>query len=203
MCELDARLSRDGVAVVIHDEDVARTTEGRGEVADLSLAELKRLKIRGTPAAGAPGESVPTLEEVFELSHGRCGLNVELKCRGAEREVCRLIARWEAWDASMVSSFDWQALREVRGIDPRVRIGLLAEHRPARLLGAASEMSAFAINPKFDLVDAGLCARAHRNGLVVYAWTVDEALTMRRLIEVGVDGIMTNCPERLAALLKR
>lgn len=203
LCELDVRLSRDGAAVVIHDEDVARTTEGRGKVADLSLAELKRLPIRGEPAAAAAGETVPTLEEVFELSHGRCGLNVELKCRGAEREVCRLIARWDELGASMVSSFDWQALREVRRIDPRVRIGLLAERRPDRLVEAAREMGAFAINPKFDLAEAALCVLAHQHGLQVYVWTVDGDAAMRRLIENGADGIMTNYPERLAALLSR
>jgi glycerophosphoryl diester phosphodiesterase len=81
-----------------------------------------------------------------------------------------------------------------------LRLALLGEKASAALLDAAAAMHAFAIAPRFDIADAALCAEAHRRGLAVYVWTVDDAATMGRLIAAGVDGIMTNNPKRLREL---
>jgi glycerophosphoryl diester phosphodiesterase len=201
MCELDVMLTRDGGAVVIHDETLERTTNGQGRVADATLAEIKRLEASGQFGAQFAGERVPTLDEVFALTHGRCALNVELKCAGAERIACELIRKYDELNTSMLSSFDWDALRRARAIEPGVRIGLLAEEKPQELLEAAAEMRAYAINAHHKLASADLCAQAHRRGLKVYVWTVDDPNQMQAKIEAGVDGIMTNYPERLAALV--
>ncbi len=201
MCELDVHLTRDRVPVVIHDEKLERTTSGQGMVGDLTLAEIKALVAAGK-FREFQNERVPTLEEVLALVHGRCGLNVEIKCRGAERAVCDLIRRHDEVTSSMVSSFEWDTLAAVRGIDSEIRLGLLAEEDPQRLLEAAVAMQAFAINPRFDLVDRELCRQAHERGLQVLVWTVDAPDAMRALIGNGVDGIMTNYPDRLAALIR-
>ena len=81
--------------------------------------------------------------------------------------------------------------------EPGLRLAPLGEKAPAALLEAASAMHAYAIAPRFDIADAELCAEAHRRGLAVYVWTVDDVSTMRRLKVAGVDAIMTNRPERL------
>lgn len=201
LCELDVHLTRDRVPVVIHDEKLERTTSGQGMVGDLTLAEIKSLVAAGK-FPEFRNERVPTLEEVLALLHGRCGLNVEIKCRGAERAVCDLIRRHDEVTSSMVSSFEWDTLAAVRGIDPEIRLGLLAEEDPQRLLEAAAGMRAFAINPRFDLADRELCRQAHERGLKVLVWTVDAPEAMRALIGNGVDGIMTNYPDRLAALIR-
>src|SRR5262249_51516845 len=91
MCELDVQLTRDGALVVIHDDTVNRTTDGKGAVADLTLDEIRKLDAGARFAGGARGERIPTLEEVFSATRGRCGLNVELKVAGAERKVAQLI----------------------------------------------------------------------------------------------------------------
>lgn len=200
MCELDVHLTIDGTVVVIHDETVERTTDGRGVVRSMTLEELKRLDAGIRFGGEFAGERIPTLEEAMTLAEGRCGLNIEIKSAGVERKVCELIVGRRALATAMISSFDWDALAVVRHFQPRVRVGLLASQWPARLVGAAFELKAESINPRSDIVTEDLCIAAHERNLSVYTWTVDEPAEMRRLIAFGVDGIMTNYPERLREL---
>lgn len=194
MCELDVQLSRDGAVVVIHDDTVDRTTNGRGAVSGLTLAELKALD------AGR-GERIPTLEEVFGATAGRCALNVELKIAGVERQVAEIMRKYDATETSMVSSFDWGALEAMRAVAPEIRAGVLAEKKPDRMLEAAARLHAYAVNPRFDLATPDLCIAAHARGFKVLVWTVDQPEQMRALIEAGVDGIMTNYPDRMRSVL--
>ncbi|HUY28390.1 MAG TPA: glycerophosphodiester phosphodiesterase family protein [Candidatus Binataceae bacterium] len=194
LCELDVQLSRDGAVVVIHDATVDRTTNGRGAVADLTLAELQRLD------AGR-GERIPTLEEVFAATAGRCGLDVELKIAGLEPQVAAIMRKWNAAETSMVSSFDWRALEAMRTAAPEIRLGVLAEKNPARMLEAAERMHAYAVNPRFDLASREFCADAHARGFKVLVWTVDAPEAMGILIAAGVDGVVTNYPERMRTVL--
>jgi glycerophosphoryl diester phosphodiesterase len=202
MCELDVRLARDGTPVVLHDATVDRTTDGRGAVDAMSLQELKRLDAGVKFGAEFAGERVPTLAEVFQLTasaKGRWGaFNLELKAPGTEDAVCDLIRAYDALNSTIVSSFDWAALSRVRRRAPEIRIGLLASTQPAQLLTAAMEMGANGINPRFDIVDQDLCRAAHMHTIQVYVWTVDAIEIMSELAAKGVDGIMTNYPERLA-----
>jgi glycerophosphoryl diester phosphodiesterase len=229
VCELDVQLTRDGAVVVMHDETVDRTTDGRGAVCAMTLDELRRLNAGVRFGHEFKGERIPTLAEVFALTDGRCGLNIEIKAAnttsariesvgpgkdGAEAFgvttasgesaicglVCEQIVAHRAFATTIVSSFDWAALAIVRHLEPRVRIGLLSSKWPVRLMGAAFEMRADAINPRSDIVTEDLCIAAHQRNLSVYAWTVDEPAEMRQLIACGVDGIMTNYPERLREL---
>jgi glycerophosphoryl diester phosphodiesterase len=147
------------------------------------------------------GERVPTLDEVFETTAGRCALNVELKEAGFEREVAAIMRKWNAAGESMVSSFDWRALETMRTVDPEIKIGVLAERRAGRLIDAATRMRAYSVNPRYDMVTREFCERAHANALIVLTWTVDVPEMMRHLIDAGVDGIMTNFPERMRAVL--
>ena len=201
MCELDVHMTRDGTLTVIHDDTVDRTTDGKGAVAAMTLEEIKRLDAGVNFGAQFRGERVPTLEEVFTFVDGRCGLNVELKAAGIEYKVCEVIRAHSATATALVSSFDWDALARIRYVAPDIRVGLLASEWPARLLGAATEIGADAINPGFEMVTEDLCIAAHYRAINVYTWTVDDPAVMRRLVAYGVDGIMTNFPERLAGLM--
>lgn len=194
MCELDVQITRDGAVVVIHDDTVDRTTNGHGKVAEMTLAEIKRLD------AGS-GERIPTLDEVLAATAGRCALNIELKEAGCETEVLAAMRKWNALGGSMVSSFDWSALEMLRKLDPAVRIGVLAEKDSPAMLERAVRLNAVAVNPRYDLVTPDLCAVAHARGLMVLAWTVDVPEMMRMLVGYGVDGIMTNYPGRLRDVL--
>jgi len=198
MCELDVQLSRDGAIVVIHDETVERTTDGKGEVAELTLEELKRLDAGAKFKGGAvKGERIPTLDEVFSATSGKCGLNIELKAGGLEHQVAQIMQARNALADSIVSSFDWEYLKNIQQLHFNIRIGLLAEEKPVDLMMNAVAMRAHSINPRWDMVTSDLCKAAHERGLKVYTWTVDADARMRALIACGVDGIMTNYSERL------
>ncbi len=196
MCELDVQATRDGAVVVIHDETVDRTTDGHGAVADLSLAEIQGLDA-SFKFPSFRGERVPTLEDVMKTARGKLGLNIEIKEGAVELKVCELMRSFDALNTSIVSSFEWKALEKVRALDSSVRVGLLAEQNRNALIEAASAMHAYAVNPRFDLVDAAFCDAAHARSLKVLVWTVDAPEAMRILIAAGVDGIMTNYPGRL------
>ncbi len=203
MCELDVQLTRDGAVVVIHDDTVERTTDGKGEVAKLTLEELKRLDAGAKFKAGAiRGERIPTLDEVFYVTAGKCGLNIELKAGGVENLVAQIMQARNAFGDSVVSSFDWDYLKKIQQLHFNIRVGLLAEEKPVDLMMNAVAMRAYSINPRWDMVTADLCKAAHERGLMVYTWTVDADARMRALIECGVDGIMTNYPERLRTVIK-
>ncbi|MDO8432712.1 MAG: glycerophosphodiester phosphodiesterase family protein [Candidatus Binatus sp.] len=202
MCELDVQLTRDRKVVVIHDDTVERTTEGRGAVAAMTLDELQRLDAGARFQEGAHrGERIPTLDEVFDVTAGRCGLNIELKAGGVEAQVAQIMNARNAFADSIVSSFEWDSLKNIQQINFKIRIGLLAEEKPVELIAAAIAMRAYAINPRWDMVNADLCEAAHTRGLKVFTWTVDSDSRMRALIASGVDGIMTNYPERLRQVL--
>ncbi len=201
MCELDVQSTRDGAVIVLHDETVDRTTDGHGAVADLTLADIKCLDAGAKFNPAFRGQRIPTLDEVFQAVRGRLGLNIEIKEGAVERQVCELMRSNHALGSSMVSSFEWKALEQVKLIDPEVRIGLLAEKNRDHLLEAASAMHAYSVNPRFDMIDADFCARAHSLGLKVLVWTVDVPQAMQILIAAGVDGIMTNYPARLRDVL--
>jgi glycerophosphoryl diester phosphodiesterase len=201
MCELDVQSTRDGAVVVLHDETVDRTTDGHGAVADLTLADIKRLDAGAKFNPAFRGERIPTLEEVFRAVQGKLALNIEIKEGAVEQQVCDMMRSNHALASSMVSSFEWKALEKVRAIDPEVRIALLAEKDRDRLLDAALAMHAYSVNPRFDMIDADFCARAHSLGLKMLVWTVDVPQAMQILIAAGVDGIMTNYPARLRDVL--
>jgi glycerophosphoryl diester phosphodiesterase len=194
MCELDAQLTKDGEVVVIHDKTVDRTTNGSGVVAQMTLAEIQRLD------AGR-GERVPTLDEVFAATAGKCSLNIELKDGRVEAEVAKLLRKWNAVDSSVVSSFDLDSLKIIHEIDPAVRVCVLGEENPVALFDAAAKLRAYAVNPRFDLARPDFCEKAHASGFQVLVWTVDEPDLMSLLIENGVDGIMTNYPAKLRDLI--
>lgn len=201
MCELDVQVARDGVLVVIHDETVDRTTDGRGRVAEMTVQELKLLDAGIKFGARFAGERIPTLEEVFDVLGDRCSLNLELKAGGAATPVCRIMRERKAYETTIVSSFDWDALERIKAIDAAIRIGVLSDKRADAMIAAARALGAWAVNPRYDLCTMELVMEARRHGLKVLAWTVDEPTLMSRMIANGVDGIMTNYPDRLSALI--
>ena len=201
MCELDVQATRDGAVVVIHDETVDRTANGTGAVSQLTLDEIRLLDAGLKKGEAFRGERIPTLDEVLKAVKGKLGLNIEIKEGAVERQVCDLMRSYDALGTSMVSSFEWKALETVQSIDREIRLALLAEKNRDLLIDAATSMRAYAVNPRFDMVDAAFCDKAHSRGLKVLVWTVDAPEAMRILIGHGVDGIMTNYPARLRDVL--
>jgi glycerophosphoryl diester phosphodiesterase len=202
MCELDVQRTADGALAVIHDERIDRTTDGSGYVSNIAAAQLASYDAGSWRGAQFAGERVPALEQVFRAVGDRGALNIELKAAGIEAAVCGVVRAFKAKSSAIISSFDWAALENVRRIAPEMRVGLLANRAPAKLLKMAIAIDAVAVHPRFDLISPSFCDEAHAAGLLVYTWTVDEPAAMQWLIKAGVDGIMTNYPARLRDLVE-
>jgi len=208
--EFDVHLSADGVPVVIHDFTVDATTDGSGRVAEMTLAQLKRLDAGSRFDPAFAGERIPTLEEVLEAMEGRLFLNIELKStslrdNGLERAVIEQIERHGLDDHVILSSFNPFSLRRAKRIAPHIPVGLLYAPGlplPLRRAWLAPLVPHEARHPEHTMVNARYMAWARRRGYLVNAWTVDDPNEMHRLIRLGVDGIITNVPGVLRSVLE-
>jgi len=207
--ELDVHLSADGVPVVIHDFTVDATTDGSGRVGEMTLAQLKQLDAGSYFDPAFAGERIPTLEEVLELAGERLLLNIELKgtspCDdGLEQAVAALIEQHGLGDRVLFSSFNPFSLRRVKRIAPHIPTGLLYAPGlplPLRRAWLAPLVPHEACHPEHTMVDAHYIAWTRQHGYRVNTWTVDDPEEMRRLIRLGVDGIITNVPDVLRQAL--
>jgi glycerophosphoryl diester phosphodiesterase len=199
--ECDVHLSADGAPVVIHDEKVDRTTNGTGDVARLSLAELRALDAGGWLGRSFAGEQLPTLAEALETCAGKARMFVELKRGGGVALVDAALTAIEraACDVAVIS-FGPEEVRVVAQRRPDLPLGFLigratlAQHGLERALRAAREMGASFFSPQQDSVDGTLIDAAHAVGLPVSVWTVDDAARMTELADLGADAITTNLP---------
>ncbi len=196
MVELDVHLCSDGQVVVIHDDSVDRTTDSEGKVGEMTLRALQKLDAGG-------GEKIPTLAEVLLLIGSRCSVNVELKGPGTAAPVADILRRFVIgkgipWDNFMVSSFDHEQLAELKNIEPRVRRApLFGKELPEDYLETAHTLGAWSLNLNAETVTAELVSRCHREGLLVQVYTVNEPDEIARMKELGVDGIISDYPDKL------
>jgi glycerophosphoryl diester phosphodiesterase len=221
--EMDVRSTRDGRLVIHHDESVERTTDGRGRVADHTLADLKRLDAahRWTPDGGrtyplrGAGLTVPTLEEVLSRFDGDDGARfvIEIKqdAPPLAEPLCRALREHGAAARVLVASFRQTTLDDFRRACPEVatsaalsegyqflalfKAGLGDSYSPAmQALQAPERLRGWQVLTR-EFVES-----AHRLNLHVHVWTINDPDDMRRLLDMGVDGIITDYPDRLAAL---
>src|SRR5579875_273715 len=199
--ELDVHLSREGVPVVIHDHHVDRTTDGHGAVDELSLAELRALDAGARwPERPAERVPIPTLAEVLDWARGRTRLVIELKGTHRPELVDRtieLVREREMVEAVMLISFDHLALRRARTLADDLCLGALYVGRPADPVGMAAACGADALCPQWTLVSADDVASAHRAGLAVCVWTVNEPSDIAEMLARGVDSITSDFPDRV------
>jgi glycerophosphoryl diester phosphodiesterase len=187
--EFDVRRCGDGQLVVIHDETINRTTNGRGRVDGLEYDRLRQYD------AGC-GEPIPLLSSVLDEFGSECVLNIELKDRGIAADVKESVLKKGLQQQVIVSSFEWD---ELEPLVPEVPIALLAT-RPRNLISRAADFHAAAIHPRYDIVKGSLIERARELRLRVHVWTVNEPREMAYLRDLGVDGIFTDFPELCSTL---
>lgn len=207
--ELDVQLSSDDEVVVIHNFTVDATTDGRGAVRGMTLARLKTLDAGSWFDPAFAGERIPTLQEVFDAVAHRLLINVELKSvpgrsRGLEAEVVRLIEDNNLSHRIIVSAFNPLAVRKVKKLNPNIPVALLhSPDQPAFLRRAwlAPLIPHEYRHPHRFLVNERSLAWCRQKGYQVNTWTVNEPGEMHRLIALGVDGLITDYPHRLAEIL--
>lgn len=220
MIELDVHLSADGHVVVHHDDDLLRCTDakerfpGRGSyfISDLSLAELRELDA-GKWYTGSPSEArVPTLDEVLELAeHHQIFVNIELKLlprmyRQLVFEVLECIKRTRVEHLTLISSFDHQALREVRALNERIATGVLSSARLIDPVEYLARLDADAYHPSCDAIGLHAAGGALDTATIealrtahkqINVWTCNEPEPMMQLAAAGVTGIITDDPHLL------
>ena len=198
MIELDVQLCKSGELIVMHDDTVDRTTNGSGFVKKLKLKDLKKMD-------AGEGERIPTLEEVLDLVNSRVRINIELKGPKTAKPVMKLIEeyvkkkRWNL-DDFIISSFSRRELKKARAINPLIQIGFLISR--FRLLdhwwmGFAKKIRADFIGPGLKITSKRFIRKAHKHGLRVYVWTVNESIDIKRMRKWEADGVFSNFPDRL------
>ena len=216
MLEMDVRATADGEVVVMHDESVDRTTEGKGRVADLTWARLRELDagyrfrdLHGLHTFRGKGVGIPRFEEVLEELPG-VRLNVEAKDRRSAVGLVEAILRHGAQNRVLVAA-EWERnRRKVRGYPGPW--GASRRHLTGLLLLLSTPLGRF-YTPDCDalqvpeehrgirILTRRFLAEAHKRNLPVHVWTVDDPDIMRRLLAWGVDGIQTDRPDLLALVL--
>ncbi len=199
--ELDVHLSKDGHPVVIHDEKIDRTSNGKGLVKDFTLEELRTFDFGSWFSPEYAGERIPTLEEVLELLEKWDGLlNIEIKSGiviypGIEKKLVELVRKYNMEHKVIYSSFNHYSLAELKRIDPDAKIGLLYGEGLIDPWEYALRVGAYAIHPVFYAVVPEIVKGCRENGIAVNVFTVDHPDHISRMVDAGVDGIITNVPD--------
>lgn len=211
MIELDVHATKDGQIVVIHDAVLNRTTTGnaRGSVVWFTLDELNTLDAGSWKGTEFAGEKIPTLQEVLSAFKGRTKVLIEIKAKNIEDKIVEIIRETGTEDDVVIQSFDAEAVRRCRDLLPEVPAGVLfsapllfgRSSFGEKVISAALDVNADFVAVGFGAATPELVSMARENGLGVFVWTVNRAKDMTSMIEVGVDGIITNHPDVLIGLL--
>ena len=192
--ELDVHATADGVPVVIHDRAVERTTDGRGYVDELSLAQLRTFDAGG-------GQTVPTLAEVLDRVGETAHLDIEIKGAGIERQTLAMLARYPRvrW---AISSFTWETLRALRRLDPAIDLWPLAERADDALTAIAAELGSPVVALLAGAFDPASAALLAGEELGVMVWTVNDPAEAIRVRDLGAYALCSDVPERIATALQ-
>lgn len=213
MIELDVMLSKDGEVVVIHDETLDRTTDGKGPVAALALEKLRRLDAGSWFAREFAGERIPALDEVLALVHGKILLNIEIKSEavtetiagGVVEKSIALVRERGMLPEVILSSFNPLALRQAKEIEPGLKLAALYN---AELQGGMEpghiirDLGVDGFNVSDSEIAPEVVREAHALGASVAVYTVNEPDEMRRVLALGADALFTNHPDRMLELIQ-
>ncbi len=206
--ETDLQITRDARVIAIHDLTLERTTSGKGQVHFLTLEQIRALDA-GAWFGGKKafsGERVPTLEEILEFAKEQDIIfYLEIKSGsawGIEHAVVAALRDQNASARVVILSFDPGSIETVHQLDTTMMTGFLCEHPVGDLVERTVRAGARQLVARGDLLTPGVVEKAHQAGLQVVAWTINDPEQMRRLIAIGVDGIMTDYPERLLSVLQ-
>ncbi len=196
--EFDVQRHASGELLVFHDLTLERTTNGFGLLAETPLDTLRALD-------AGQGQQIPTLEEALELIDQQVGVNIELKTADGTGEAVAGVVRtyleggWKP-EQFLVSSFHLPELWEFKQLAPEIPIGALICGVPLDWAGCAVELGAATLNISSEFVDVRLIEDAHKHGIRIFVYTVNDPAEMRALRAMGVDGVFTDYPDRGLAL---
>ncbi|MFX0081961.1 MAG: glycerophosphodiester phosphodiesterase [Candidatus Hodarchaeota archaeon] len=201
--EFDVHQSKDGEIVIMHDGNTLRTTGQFGIIKKMTLEELKKLDC-------GEGESIPTLHELIELAKEKIKLNCEIKVRGIAEKIVKILRESNLINTTIISSFKHDVLLTIHKLEPGIKLASLGPTRIGwmkswlsrkKLLSLAIKNKFYAVNPFYKLITQKFITRAHNNNLKIFPWTVNSESKIKRLINLGIDGIITNEVDKVKKIL--
>jgi glycerophosphoryl diester phosphodiesterase len=188
-----------GELLVFHDETLDRTTNGKGRLIEFEPDYLRQLD-------AGQGEQIPTLAEVVELIGDQAFINIELKGLDTASLVMDLVKLLDKKrfkkEQFIISSYLFSELYLVHELDPEIQIGVIADEQPVIALDFADEVDAYSFHPSYSLLDNNLIDEAHRAGMKVFVHTVNDLDKVTHSMDLGVDGVFTDYPDRVINYLK-
>lgn len=193
--EIDVFKCASGELVVFHDRTLENLTNSNGYIEELDLDSIQRIEV-------LDGYTIPTLNEVMDLIQGKVFVNIELKGNQTATKTNELLEKYfekEEWSSEkvLVSSFIWEELEQIRKINQEVPIAILTEDDPLDAIPIGLELDAIAINPDYETLNHKNIEKIQKKGFKIYPWTVNSPDDIQFLIDKGVDGIITDYPERV------
>ncbi|MCD7828435.1 MAG: glycerophosphodiester phosphodiesterase [Clostridiales bacterium] len=213
--ETDVHMTRDGIPVICHNYTIDETSTGMGNISSYTLEELKQFDFGSYFDPRFAGTPIPTLDEFLDLTAESDIeiMNIELKSpkekeTGIVQKTIEAVKRHNLFDRLIISSFDYRLLVEAKQIDSNCKTGYL--YCPNQLeavkmifepIHFAKKIGADALHPMYSYVNSCYVKRAHRAGIKVNVWTIDDELLIDKMLKCGVDGIITDCPDRVKSIM--
>jgi glycerophosphoryl diester phosphodiesterase len=188
--EIDVRCTADGVLVALHDSAVNRTTNGKGQIDRLSLRDIKALD-------AGNGEHIPTLEEVLSVAAGKTGVMLELKVQGVAQKTVEAVQNVGFKEPVIYASFLHEELGIIRSVDAEASLMALFGRLPLAPVARAMKYSPSHVGLRHDTISRRLVKAFHDEDLRVFVYTADKPSEIQRAFSAGVDGIISNVPERI------
>ncbi|MEH7493808.1 glycerophosphodiester phosphodiesterase [Neobacillus niacini] len=203
--EIDVQRSKDGELVIIHDNTVDRTTDGTGYVKDLTFGQIRSLDAGSWKGEKFTGEKIPTFDEILDRYHGKTGILIELKSPelypGIEAQVAQELKERNLDkpqnEKIIIQSFNFESMKITNSLLPKVPIGVLTSNRAHTTEQALQEFATYAdyFNPSYGIVSKELVDQVHSLGMKIQSWTVRSHEAAQFLLDMNVDGIITDYPD--------
>ena len=205
LIEVDVHGTADGAVVVVHDSTLTRTTDRQGAVRELTLSQIRKADAGSRFQPPTKNEVIPTLEEVLELTRNRAVLLIEIKADFLAERVLQIVESMEAESHVIIQSFNPETVHRVKLLNSSIPTALVVGKLPTtpsrvrarRMVGEVLEAGANVLSIWHAVLTPQFFEEVRRRGISVWTWTVDEQIIMRDLIQMGVQGIITNFPDRL------
>ncbi len=203
--EIDVQRSKDGKLVIIHDTKVNRTTNGEGDVKDLTFAELQNLDAGSWMGNEFGGAKIPSFEEVLDRYRGEIGILIEIKAPelypGIEEDLAKILKSYHLDKVKneeiIIQSFHFESMKKMKKLLPDVPIGILISKKENATVEAVKAFSSYVdyYNPSYTILTEGLVHAAKAEGMKVLSWTVRRPETAEYLLGYNIDAIATDYPD--------
>ena len=194
MLEMDVHLTKNRKVVVIHDDSIKNATGKKGKISEMPFVDVQKLRLKD-------GQEIPTLKDVLERFKGQCQFNIEIKSLEAALPSLDIVKKLGMLDGVLFSCFNGLWLVGIKAKQKKARLAIITRAKKINLVQIAANLKAEAIHPEKKILTKELIKNAKKEGLKINVWVVDKEPTMKKFIDMGVNGIITNRPDILTKLI--